>query len=66
MDMWRVTRKDGKQVTFTYQKTGQAQASMAAKVGNEETNYLEKSDLSLPLSHSDVQKLFANILGEGS
>jgi hypothetical protein len=65
MDMWRVTRKDGKQITFTCQTTGKRQASMAAKVEGEDTNHLEKNDLSLPLSHEDVQKLFHVLLVDG-
>jgi hypothetical protein len=51
------TRKDGKRVTFTYKETGPDRAKMTAEVeGSIFTAHLEKSGVTLPLSHANVEK----------
>jgi hypothetical protein len=67
METWTVTRKDGRRVTFTYKETGQDRAKMTAEVeGSIFTDHLEKSGLTLPLSHADVEKMFPNALASAS
>ena len=63
MGTWTVTREDGKRVTFTYKETGPDRAKMTAEVeGSIFTDHLEKSGVTLPLSHANVEKMFPNAL----
>ena len=63
METWTVTREDGKRVTFTYKETGPDRAKMTAEVeGSIFTDHLEKSGVTLPLSHANVEKMFPNAL----
>jgi hypothetical protein len=63
METWTATRKDGKRLTFTYKETGRDRAIMTAEVeGSIFTDHLEKSGLTLPLRHADVEKMFPNAL----
>ena len=65
-DTWTVTRKDGKNVTFTHLMDG-GEDIMSAKVEGEEPRRLKQTVTSLvSLSREDVQKLFGRILEEGS
>jgi len=54
METWTVTREDGKRVTFTYKETGPDRARMTAEVeGSIFIDHLEKSGVTLPLSHAN-------------
>jgi hypothetical protein len=50
-------------VTFTYKETGPDRAKMTAEVeGSIFTDHLEKSGVTLPLSHANVEQMFPNAL----
>ena len=50
-------------MTFTYKETGPDRAKMTAEVeGSIFTDHLEKSGVTLPLSHANVEKMFPSAL----
>ncbi|MCU1296014.1 MAG: hypothetical protein JWO91_292 [Acidobacteriaceae bacterium] len=64
-DTWTVTRKDGKNVTFTRLRDGDDEI-VSAKVEGEEPRRLKQKATSLvSLSREGVQTLFGRILEEG-
>lgn len=58
-EKWTVVRKDGKKVEFTCVQISPQRAQMTAQVEGEETHYLERTGLTVPLTREDVEKEFS-------
>jgi hypothetical protein len=62
-ETWTAT-EDGKKATFTHVRDG-GEDIMTAEVEGEPRQHLKRAATSVPLSHEDVQELFAGILKKG-
>ncbi len=61
MDAWTII-DNRKRITFTYKEIGPHSAEMTARAeGDEFTQLLKKTGLTLPLRREDVENMFARL-----